>query len=143
MSSLTNGNAAGVEQVPGAAVCRVLVVDDNCDTADTQALLLRSLGHQVQQAYGGVRALELAASWRPHVVLLDLGMPGMSGYEVARQLRAGEGGDELTIVAVTGWGLRADRRRTEEYGFDKHLVKPVSMQALQQALTPCKALQAA
>jgi PAS domain S-box-containing protein len=113
---------------------RLLVVDDNVDAAASQAALLRVLGHEVEVAYDGETALEKARSFRPEIVLLDLGMPGMDGYEVARRLRASEAGRELKLVAQTGWAQEEDRRRTREAGFDAHLAKPVDVTLLQQVL---------
>ena len=112
---------------------RVLVVDDNVDLATSQAAVLERMGHKVEVAYNGEAALDKAREFHPEVVLLDLGMPGMDGFEVARRLRAEHDGD-LKIVAQTGWGQKADRRRTREAGFDEHLAKPVDLAALQQLL---------
>ena len=112
---------------------RVLIVDDNVDLATSQASLLRHLGHEVEVAYDGQAALDKAREFRPEVVFVDLGMPGMDGFEVARRLRASEG-ERVKIVAQTGWGQEEDRRRTREAGFDEHLAKPVDMAALQEVL---------
>ncbi len=105
-------------------MCRVLIVDDNADAADTLAALLVLSGHETSVAYEGASALEHAERMRPHVVVLDLGMPGMSGYEVARHLRRCPWGSALKLIALTGWGQARDRRMTREAGFDEHLVKP-------------------
>ena len=99
-------------------------MDDNRDAADSLALVLRLDGHQVTVAYDGPAALAVARAVRPDVVLLDLGMPGMDGYEVCRQLRRLPELAGARVVAVTGWGQEADRRRSAEAGFDRHLVKP-------------------
>ena len=115
-------------------VRRLLLVDDNVDAATSQAALLRYLGHEVEVAYNGEAALEKAQAFRPEIVLLDLGMPGMDGYEVARRLRATREGAGIKLVAQTGWGQEEDRRRTREAGFDAHLAKPVDMAALQRLL---------
>ena len=104
---------------------RVLVVDDNVDAATTLQMLLRSLGHETRVAHDGMTALEIAREFRPEVILLDIGMPGLDGYEVARRLRAMNHGQTFRIVAITGWGQEADRTRSKEAGFDLHLVKPV------------------
>lgn len=114
---------------------RLLVVDDNRDAADSLALLLNMLGAEVQVAYSGVDALFALESYRPAIVLLDLGMPAMDGYEVARRLRKAHGPD-LMLVALTGWGQEEDRRRSREAGFDQHLVKPPDLGALQALLAP-------
>jgi CheY-like chemotaxis protein len=104
---------------------RVLVVDDNIDAAATLEVLLKSLGHEACAAYDGHQALRMAVEFRPDVVLLDIGMPGLDGYEVARRLRALKPAHPMRIVAITGWGQEADRSRSREAGFDVHLVKPV------------------
>jgi CheY-like chemotaxis protein len=110
---------------------RVLVVDDNHDSADTMAELVRIWGYEVRTAHDGPAALECARSFRPNVVLLDVGLPGMDGYELARRLRAeGLAGDLL--VSVTGYGQEEDRRKAEEAGFDHHLTKPVNPDTLQR-----------
>jgi PAS domain S-box-containing protein len=113
---------------------RILVVDDNRDAADSLGMLLELDGALVQVVYDGRSALAAARARRPDAVLLDLGMPGMDGYEVARQLRADEALQGLRIVALTGWGQQADRERTRAAGFDHHLTKPVDIQALVQWL---------
>jgi CheY-like chemotaxis protein len=106
---------------------RVLVVDDNADAASTLGQLLKSLGHETRVVHDGPAALVAAAEFRPDVVLLDIGMPGMDGYEVARRLNALKGERKFRIVAVTGWGQEADRERAKEAGFDQHVVKPVDV----------------
>jgi CheY-like chemotaxis protein/two-component sensor histidine kinase len=113
---------------------RVLVVDDNRDAADSLALLLKMLGHEVRTAYEGPAALEAARAWRPEVLLLDLGLPGLDGYEVARRLRAELPPEELLIVALTGYGHEEDRRRSREAGCDLHLVKPAGPNVLHDLL---------
>jgi len=113
---------------------RVLVVDDNHDAANTLNSLLQSLGHSTRVAFDGPTALQIAEQFQPDLVLLDIGMPGMSGYDVARRLRS-RTGTHPKIVAVTGWGADEDRARSQEAGFDRHLVKPVDESALRQALT--------
>ena len=105
---------------------RVLVVDDNRDAATSMVALLQAAGHHVREAHDGQEGLRLAAEFGPEVVLLDLGMPGMSGFEVARELRARAGQPAPRIIAVTGWGQESDRRLTREAGFDFHLTKPVN-----------------
>jgi PAS domain S-box-containing protein len=113
---------------------RVLVVDDNADSADTLAALLELLGCDVKTAYGGEQALALADTFRPTVVLLDIGMPGLSGYEVCQRLRAQLCGRPVLIVAMTGRGQAEDRERTREAGFDSHMVKPIDPAALTRLL---------
>ena len=119
---------------PGHAPRRVLVVDDNHDAARTMLLLLRKMGNEVAAAYDGKEAVELASSFAPDVVLLDIGLPVMNGYEAARAIRAQAAGRPITLVAVTGWGQDEDRRRSREAGFDLHIVKPVDPRVLQQLL---------
>jgi signal transduction histidine kinase len=114
---------------------RVLVVDDNRDSAESLTALLGLLGHEVEQAHDGRAALEAAHRRAPDLVLLDLGMPGMSGYEVARRLRADTALTGTALVALTGYGSDEDRRATREAGFDGHLVKPIDFHALEQILT--------
>jgi PAS domain S-box-containing protein len=113
---------------------RVLVVDDNRDAADSLAMLLRLKGHEVRVAYDGPAALAAVGAFGPDLVLLDLGMPGMDGYEVARRLRETPAFAGRAIAALTGWGQEADRRRTREAGFDHHLVKPVDPAELETLL---------
>jgi CheY-like chemotaxis protein len=112
------------------APCRALVVDDNQDSADTLAMMIELLGHETQRLYDPRIAVETVAEFAPDVVFLDIGMPGLSGYDVARLLRASPAGARLVLVAVTGWGQPEDRRRTFEAGFDHHLVKPPEMAAI-------------
>jgi CheY-like chemotaxis protein len=107
----------------------VLVVDDNTDTARGLARLLRLLGHDVRLAHSGPEGLEAARDFRPGAVLLDIGLPGMDGYEVARRLRQGEC-PEVLIIAITGYGQDEDRQRSRAAGIDHHLVKPVDHDAL-------------
>lgn len=113
---------------------RVLAVDDNVDGADSVALMLAMLGHEVRTANDGEAALALARQWRPDVVLLDIGLPGMSGYEVARRLRAEPSTAHVMLVAVTGWGSEDDQRKSAQAGFDHHLTKPVEVAALEAVL---------
>ncbi len=108
----------------------ILLVDDNRDAADSMARALRQEGHDVRVAYEGRTALELAAAGLPQIALLDIGLPLMDGYELARQLRALAGARPLTLVAVTGYGQRADRERSRGAGFNHHLVKPVAVRDL-------------
>src|SRR4051812_3192622 len=111
---------------------RVLVVDDNVDAAESLGLLLKSLGHDTCVVYDGIAAIRMAEAFRPDIVLLDLGMPGIDGFETARRLRGLN--KQFKIVAVTGWGQEADRQRTRDAGFDLHLVKPVNEESLVHAV---------
>ncbi len=113
---------------------RILVVDDNVDAAQSLAMLLRMSGYDVRTAYTGPTALEAAVAYLPNLVLLDLGLPGLNGYEVARRLRATPQLQGMRLVAVTGWGREADRQLCLEAGFDRHMVKPVAFAAVQEVL---------
>jgi CheY-like chemotaxis protein len=113
---------------------RLLIVDDNEDVVRSLAMMLRLQGHEVRVAQDGPTALDIARSDPPQLVLLDLGMPGMDGYEVARKLRDLPGLEGVVLAALTGWAQEADRERTREAGFDAHLVKPVDHNQLQQLL---------
>jgi CheY-like chemotaxis protein len=114
---------------------RVLVVDDNTDAANSLArLLTRLYGQDVRVSNDGPSALEAAEEFRPEMVLLDIGMPEMDGYEVARRLRSRPGFEQPLLVALTGWGQQSDRRRSAEAGFDRHLVKPVDPELLEDLL---------
>lgn len=117
-----------------AGKLRVLVVDDQHFIADQMTSLLRAYGHEVQTAYDGPSALRAAPGFRPDVVLLDIGLPGMDGYEVARRLRQEEAPRDTVLVAMTGYGQEDDRRRSREAGFDHHLLKPADFQSTVQPL---------
>jgi len=110
---------------------RILVVDDHADALVVLAALLRVIGHEVQTARNGAEALRVAARQRPHVLLLDIGLPGMDGHEVCRRIRGEPWGRNITIAALTGWAREEDRRKSLEAGFDAHLAKPVALTALQ------------
>jgi PAS domain S-box-containing protein len=125
--------APAAEPAKASAARRVLVVDDNVDAATMLELLLRSLGHETRVVYDGASALKVAAEFHPDIVLLDIGMPGLDGYEVARRLRTMKDRPRR-IIAVTGWGQPADRQRSHEAGFDRHLVKPVEASELARIL---------
>jgi two-component system, sensor histidine kinase len=113
---------------------RVLVVEDNLDAALTLADLLGIWGYEVSTVHDGLSAVETAPRFRPDVVLLDIGLPGIDGYEVARRLRRRPELAGLLIVAVTGYGQESDRQRSREAGFDHHLVKPVDLETLRRLL---------
>ena len=114
---------------------RILVVDDSRDAAESLAVLLESLGADVHTASDGPAALDELEAFRPSVMLLDIGMPGMDGLEVARRARQRADGRDLTLIALSGWGQEEDRRRSREAGIDYHLVKPVDLDELGQLLT--------
>jgi len=113
---------------------RVLVVDDNVDSADSIAMLLQVSGHEVRVVYSGQDALDMAGKYQPDIVLLDIGLPVMDGYEVARRLRNHPELKEVKLIAVTGYGQESDRLQSQEAGFDYHLVKPVDAQKLQEVM---------
>ena len=113
----------------GASVRRVLVVDDNEDAADSLAMLLTVRGDEVRIAYDGAQAVEAEHDFNPEVVLLDIGLPKLSGYDVARSIRSTRG-EGVLIIAITGWGQEDDRRRAREAGFDHHFTKPVDFDVL-------------
>jgi signal transduction histidine kinase/ActR/RegA family two-component response regulator len=123
----------GEDRVTARAKLRILVVDDNRDTVKSEAFLLSRLGHEVEVAYDGVMALEVAAAFRPDAVLLDIGLPGIDGYEVARRLRAVGFASEV-LIAVSGYGRPEDEQRSRAAGFDRHLVKPVNYEMLVSVL---------
>jgi CheY-like chemotaxis protein/two-component sensor histidine kinase len=125
-----DANAIGVAEPEATIRARVLLVEDNADVAESMAMLLEFLGHSVEVARDGLAALEAAQRMHPDVMLIDIGLPGMDGFEVARRVRASQTG-RITLVALTGYGLDEDRERTRSAGFDYHLTKPVDMDALE------------
>ena len=128
-------DAEGETECPVAdAGLKILVVDDNRDAADTCAMLLEASGHHVQTAYTGRQALELARTFRPHALLLDIGLPDINGYQLAQLVRANPWGRSAVLVAITGWGQEQDRLRAVEAGFDQHLVKPISAETVESLL---------
>jgi CheY-like chemotaxis protein len=132
-SSAGPDDTATQEGVPAVGLS-VLVVDDNVDAAETLSMLLELKGHEVRVAHDGPEALRVLGSFRPRLILLDIGLPGMNGYEVARRIRQSEELRGVTLAALTGWGQEEDRRRSREAGFDHHLVKPVDIDALEKLL---------
>lgn len=130
------GEAPAARSFPtGAAIPRrVLVVDDNRDSADSIAMLLKLLGADVHVVYDGPGALSAIDAFQPSVVLLDIGLPSMDGYEVARRIRQRPELNALTLIALTGWGQTEDRVRSREAGFQHHLVKPADPTVLQSLL---------
>ena len=113
---------------------RVLVADDNEDASETLALLLRLDGHEVHVAHDGLSAIELFERLQPEVAILDIGMPGLSGHEVAQRIRAQDTGHPVTLIALTGWGQKADKERATESGFDFHFTKPVEPAVLSELI---------
>ena len=114
---------------------RVLVADDNEDAVRSLSLMLRAMGHEVVTARNGEEAVRLAESSRPDLALLDIGMPLLNGYDVARRIREQPWGVALPLVALTGWGLEEDRRKARESGFDRHIVKPVDVGILRTLIS--------
>jgi CheY-like chemotaxis protein len=111
--------------------CRVLIVDDNTDAADSLAMILDLLGHTTKSVTNPFDAVDAARAFSPDLIFLDIGMPGMSGYDVARALRTDLPAAGAKLVALTGWGQPEDRRRSEEAGFDYHLVKPAALASIE------------
>ena len=127
----SDANTASRQQAPGR---RILVVDDNTDAAESLAILLRLKGNEVRVAYEGRSALSTAREFHPELIFLDIGMPVMDGYAVAKQIRLEKEVSDATLIALTGWGQESDRRRSQEAGFDLHLVKPVDPDVLGKIL---------
>ena len=123
------------EAEPSAVRTRVLVVDDNQDSADTLAILLRRAGHDVRACYGGQEALQFASTFHPDVILLDIGLPEIDGYEVARRFRQDPQFAAVRLIAITGYGQEADRQKSFEAGFNEHLVKPIDPQRIYEVLS--------
>ncbi|QGM45421.1 response regulator [Methylocystis heyeri] len=114
--------------------CRILQVDDDPDVADSQTLLWRCLGADARAVYDGETALAMILEFKPHMVVMDIGMPGMDGCETARRIRQMPEGKNLVLAALTAWGHDEARRRTAEAGFDHHFVKPLGAEALENLL---------
>lgn len=113
------------------AKTKILAVDDNRDAANVLALTLKVLGNEVRTAYDGMDALRIAEEFRPEIMLLDIGMPRVDGYETAKRLRQEPWGKQVLLIALTGWSQEEDQRRTQEAGFDYHFVKPLDPVAFQ------------
>ena len=120
--------------MPHTPQLKILVVDDNPDSATSMAMMLSMMGHETRTAHDGEAALSTAEEFRPRVVLLDIGLPKLNGYEVAQRIRQEEWGAAMFLVAITGWGQDEDRRRSEDVGMNLHLVKPVEPGALDRVL---------
>jgi two-component system CheB/CheR fusion protein len=118
-------------------ICRLLIVDDDQDTVKLLTIALSELGHHIETARNGTEAITVAATFRPHIVLIDIGLPGLDGYQVTRQLRQTD--DEILIVAVTGRHAPDDFKRSQEAGCNHHLVKPVDLKYLVMLLEGWKA----
>ncbi len=131
--SVPTSSPAATQAAAGSAV-RVLVVDDNRDAADSLALLLQLHGNDARAVYDGQECMRVAGTFRPRCIILDIGLPGSSGYDVARAIRAAEWGREVVLIALTGWGQDSDRQKSAAAGFDHHLVKPVAPDELMELL---------
>ncbi len=129
-----SNNAPLMSDSPAPKVRRILVADDNRDAGDTLAMLLRLDGHEVHVATDGLEAVEMFKGVMPEVVILDIGMPGLSGHEVARRIRDLRSEPPVILIAVTGWGQKADKDRAAESGFDHHFTKPVEPTVLSALL---------
>jgi CheY-like chemotaxis protein len=128
----TSGPSASPEA--GAILRKILVVDDNRDSVESLAMLLKMLGHETYLAYDGLEAVQTAERIRPELILLDIGLPKLNGYEVCRKIREQEWSQATVIVALSGWGQEADRRKSEEAGFNHHMVKPLDYNLLMDVL---------
>ena len=137
---LADNDMADVNAIPAGAVkttpksFRILVVDDNHDSALSQAMMLSIMGHETRTAHDGESAVASAESFLPEVVLLDIGLPKLNGYEVAQRIREQPWGVSMFLIAVTGWGQEEDRQRSTEVGLNVHMVKPVEPAALEKLL---------
>jgi CheY-like chemotaxis protein len=123
------------DPAPPAARSRILIADDNRDAADSLSMLLELAGHEVRVAHHGRAALSLAQAFRPDVALLDIGMPDLSGYEVAQELRREPWGRGIQLIALTGWGQEKDRQQALEAGFNQHLTKPIDPDQLEALIS--------
>lgn len=139
--NLAPAPAAQVEELDSASH-RILVADDNADAMESLALLLELAGHEVRKASDGLEAVKVATAWQPDLALLDIGMPGLDGYEVARHIRAQPWGKRMMVVALSGWGQSEDIRSSSEAGFNLHLVKPISFEALNSVLSQVRQVTA-
>ena len=137
---LADNQMADVNSAPAPAVkttpqrFRILVVDDNHDSALSLAMMLSIMGHETRTAHDGESAVSTAESFLPEVVLLDIGLPKLNGYEVAQRIRENDWGQSMFLIAVTGWGQEEDRQRSSEVGLNVHMVKPVEPAALERLL---------
>ena len=132
-NAMADVNAARV-LTPTKPGFRILVVDDNHDSALSLAMMLSIMGHETRTAHDGESAVEAAETFLPEVILLDIGLPKLNGYEVAQRIREHTWGSSMFLIAVTGWGQDEDRRKAREAGFDCHFTKPLSPSALEDVL---------
>jgi CheY-like chemotaxis protein len=122
------------EDRAGQSVFRILIVDDNRDGANSLSLMLKIMGNETKTAYDGQEGVEIASAFLPDIVLMDIGLPKLNGYEACRAIRRTSWGKKVFMIALTGWGQDEDRRRSQEAGFDRHFVKPVDSAALAKLL---------
>jgi CheY-like chemotaxis protein len=132
--ALAPAQGAAPAAAPAGTSRTILLADDNRDAADVMAELLRMTGHEVHTAHEGLQAVEMALRLRPDVVVLDIGMPGLNGYEVARRIRAEAWAADTFLIAATGWGQEGDRQKAVEAGFDLHLTKPFDPDRLSELI---------
>lgn len=130
-----SSNSSNNEHSPSQPNLRILIVDDNRDGADSLAMMLKMFGNETKTAYDGEQAVELCMNYEPDVLLLDLGLPKLNGYDACRQIRQQSSRKPPVIIAQTGWGQEEDRQRTREAGFDYHMVKPIDPAALMSLLS--------
>jgi signal transduction histidine kinase/ActR/RegA family two-component response regulator len=136
--SVVQPQSTEAELLPSSSRRRVLVVDDNKDAAVSLAMMLKLMGNEAKTAHDGLEALDVAAVYRPDLILLDIGMPKMNGYDTARQIRQHLWGKGVVLVALTGWGQDEDRRKSQDAGFDSHMTKPIEPAALEELLAGLK-----
>ncbi len=129
------------DAAPPPARSRVLIADVNRDAADSLSMLLEPAGHEVRVAHLGRPALSLAQAFRPDVALLDIGMPDLSGYEVAKELRRKPWGQGIQLIALTGWGQEKDRQKALEAGFDHHLTKPIDPSQIEALISSSRRME--
>ena len=127
-------SADRTEETHAMAARRILVVDDNRDSAESMAVLLRLQGHETETAFHGNDVLPTARKFRPHLILLDIGLPGMDGYEVARLIREDGEIGQVRLAAMSGYGRDEDRARSADVGFDHHFIKPVDLAAVEKVI---------
>jgi len=142
LSSVGDERSSQADPVYPTARRRILVVDDNVDAAESLAMMLTMTGNETLTAHDGLEALDVAAAFRPDVMLLDIGMPKLNGYEVCRRLRKESWGKDMVVIALTGWGQEEDKLRSLEARIDAHLVKPVLPAALEELLVGATVVKA-
>ncbi len=127
---MTDHTSPSLKDSATSTPVRILVVDDNFDVMDSLAMVLRAIGHEVLAADSGEEALEVMEHWLPELAFIDVGLPGISGFELAEEVRRREWGANIVLIAMTGWGSSEDKRRSHAAGFNQHAVKPVDLQQL-------------